>query len=265
MKRMLAWTVGVLAVGAVGYYIWNAWAPQPSPEAPAAVSAPVPAVSPGSAPPPIQYPLHREPSQNAAPLPALDASDAVFGNALARILGHGSMPALFYPDRMIRRIVATIDNLPRREVPVSMMPVKPVGGAFLAERSATGWIIDARNAARYTRYVDILRAANPAAIVDMYVRLYPLFQQAYRELGYPRGYFNDRLIEALDDLLAAPDMPDPVAVVQPKVLYEFADPGLEARSAGQRIMMRIGHANAMRVRQWLQGVRTELASRVARN
>lgn len=30
--------------------------------------------------------------------------------------------------------------------------------------------------------------------MQFYVRLYPLFQKAYVELGYPNGYFNDRLI-----------------------------------------------------------------------
>jgi hypothetical protein len=30
--------------------------------------------------------------------------------------------------------------------------------------------------------------------VALYVDLYPLFQGAYAELGYPNRYFNDRLI-----------------------------------------------------------------------
>jgi hypothetical protein len=83
-------------------------------------------------------------------------------------------------------------------------------------------------------------------------------QEDYRNLGYPKGYFNDRLIEAIDDMLAAPEAPATVALVQPKVLYQYADPDLEARSAGQKIMMRMGSENAAKVKAKLQEIRREL-------
>jgi hypothetical protein len=44
--------------------------------------------------------------------------------------------------------------------------------------------------------------------------------------------FNDRLIEIMDHLLAAPEIEGPIELVQPKVLYRFADPELEKRSWG---------------------------------
>ena len=84
-----------------------------------------------------------------------------------------------------------------------------------------------------------MEAVEAKRLVAAYVRLYPLFQTAYQELGYPNGYFNDRLVQAIDDLLAAPDIAAP-RLVQPKVLYEFADADLEERSAGQKIMLRMG-------------------------
>jgi hypothetical protein len=90
------------------------------------------------------------------------------------------------------------------------------------------------------------------------VRAYPLFQRAYEELGYPGKYFNDRLMEALDDLLAAPELDGPLALEQPKVLYQFADPDLESRSAGQKILLRMGKANALRVKAKLLEIRRAL-------
>ena len=66
------------------------------------------------------------------------------------------------------------------------------------------------------------------------VYLYPLLQEEYRTLGYPSGEFNDRLIEAIDDLLATPDVAGSIQLVQPKVMYQFANPHLEALSAGQK-------------------------------
>ena len=97
----------------------------------------------------------------------------------------------------------------------------------------------------------------------MGVRYYPLFQQAYRELGYPKGFFNDRLIQALDELLDTPSIPEPVGLVQPRLLYQFADPDLEARSAGQKIMIRMGGANAARVKAVLRAIRSEVERRAS--
>jgi hypothetical protein len=98
------------------------------------------------------------------------------------------------------------------------------------------------------------------ALVSRYVEMYPLFQQAYAELGYPNRNFNDRLVEAIDDLLAAPELSAPAELEQPKVLYQFADPELEQRSAGQKVMMRMGADNARRVKAKLREIRRELVS-----
>jgi hypothetical protein len=44
------------------------------------------------------------------------------------------------------------------------------------------------------------------------------------------------------------------------VLYQFADPELERRSAGQKVMMRMGADNARRVKAKLREIRRELVS-----
>jgi len=78
-------------------------------------------------------------------------------------------------------------------------------------------------------------------------------------LGYPKAYFNDRLVEAIDDLLAAPELAPGARLVQPKVLFEFADPVLQSRSAGQKIMMRIGTVNADPIKAKLGEIRRLVA------
>ncbi len=101
---------------------------------------------------------------------------------------------------------------------------------------------------------------NVERLVVSYVRLYPLFQQAYLELGYPQGYFNDRLISVIDHLLAAPELSTPLYVSQPKVLYEFVDPELEDLSAGHKIMVRVGVDNERRLKAQLRKIRAALTN-----
>ena len=64
----------------------------------------------------------------------------------------------------------------------------------------------------------------------------------------------------IDDLLAAPELNGPVKLAQPKVLYEFADPDLEGRSAGQKIMMRMGRDNELKVKAKLRALRRALVA-----
>ena len=255
-KSTIAWVVLiVILVGGAGmFYYWRQTPQQPAPpqtEAPPAQ----PAVS---AEPAIRHPIEADPAQ---PLPALNDSDAAMREALAGLLDGKSWEELFYPDRMIRRIVATIDNLPRKKAPVRMMPVKPAPRAFITSGIGTDAVIGRDNSMRYARYVSIAQAVDAQKLVAAYVRFYPLFQRAYEELGYPKGYFNDRLVEALDDMLNAPDIKGPIALDQRKVLYEFADPDLEARSAGQKIMIRIGNENAAKVKTKLREIRHEVTRR----
>jgi hypothetical protein len=132
-----------------------------------------------------------------------------------------------------------------------------VPGGFGVAGDNDNTTIGAQNALRYRAYIVAMEGVEAKRLVATYVQLYPLFQAAYQELGYPNGYFNDRLIEAIDDMLAAPDVAQP-KLAQPKVLYEFADPALEELSAGRKILVRMGPENAKRVKDKLRAIRREL-------
>jgi hypothetical protein len=96
-------------------------------------------------------------------------------------------------------------------------------------------------------------------LAALYVRFYPLFQQAYRDLGNPDGYFNDRLVEVIDHLLATPAVDGPIRLVRPKVMYEFADPRLQALSSGQKLLLRLSPAQRRTVLAQLRALRTAVA------
>jgi len=254
MKRTI-WRVLLVVIlggGAAAYYYWRQSQPQPVPPQPSKTEAPP---APVAIAPAILHPLE---TNEAQPLPVLADSDAAMRDALAELLGKKSLTEFFYPDLMIRRIVATIDNLPRKKAPVRTMPVKPVPQPFAKGGTETNMVISPGNSKRYAAYVRIAQAVDARRLVDVYIRFYPLFQRAYEELGFPKGYFNDRLVETLDNLLDAPDIKGPIKLTQPKVMYEFADSDLEARSAGQKIMIRMGSENAARVKAKLREIRHEV-------
>jgi len=248
----------LLAAGAVSFYLWR----QGASREPVIAAPPQPPVAADSAPA-IRHPIEEAqsaapPNADAKPLPALMVSDTTMQNALADLFGAASLGKVFFEDAIIHRLVTTVDNLPRKNVPSRNLPVKPIAGPLVTSSKGDNVSISADNAARYTPYVRLAEAVDAKSLVSTYVHFYPLMQQDYRDLGYPKGYFNDRLIEALDDLLAAPESNDPLKLLQPKVLYQYADPELEARSAGQKIMIRMGSENEAKIKTKLREIRREL-------
>src|SRR5690348_12735538 len=105
----------------------------------------------------------------------------------------------------------------------------------------------------------LLEQADTPKLVQTYVHYYPLFQKAYVDLGYPNGYFNDRLVEVIDNLLATPEVKGPLKLTVPHVLYEYADAELQSRSAGQKLLLRMGPENAAKVKAKLREIREKVA------
>lgn len=253
MKKNIAVAVVAVVVIVGGIAAYFLFKPAPPPPPPVQVQAPPPPPPP---PPVVRQVIEAPPAP--PPLPALGESDKFMLDALAGLVGNKSLMKVFRTDRIIRNIVATIDNLPQRRAPMSAMPIERAPGWLITEGKENGLTISPKNAARYAPYMKFAEAVDAKKLVGLYVRLYPLFQEAYEELGYPKKYFNDRLIVALDDLLAAPNIKEPVALIQPSVYYKYADPDLEARSIGQRILMRIGSRNEAIMKSKLREIREEL-------
>lgn len=257
MRKTLLWTVALLLMALVAFLGWRYYASTrfevaepPAPLLPHAPQARTPE-------PAIAHPLIAEEAPEVAAT-TVDDSDTLFSQFVLGLFQTARLPDFIYPDRMLRRFVATVDNLPRKQLAVRIRPVKPVPGMFEVDKDDAGIRIAPGNAARYERYVQALESVNVAAAVRFYATHYALFEKAYQDLGYPKGRFNDRLFEAIDDLLATPQTQSQIALVQPKVLYRYADPDMENRSAGQKIMLRMGPAHMARVKAVLGQVRAEL-------
>lgn len=271
-SRPWAIAIAAVVVAAAAFLAWRQWfAPPPAqpPAAPAAAQAPESEAAPAQEPP--AGPAHPiEPVPVPAPLPALAASDAAVQAALSELVDRARLLRFVQPDGLVRRAVATVDNLPRAHAPSRLWPVHPLAPRFGVEGEGDALHIAPANAARYGPLVQFVEQVDPARAAALYRRFYPLFQQAYEELGYPGRYFNDRAVAAIDDLLQAPEPQAPVALrlveikgsepaAQPWVRYEYADPALERLSAGQKILVRMGPAHARALKAWLGRLRAEIA------
>ena len=248
-RRRVGWLIALVVVCA-GVALWSLLWQQRT------VSK-IAAVAPGpAAPAPAQTSQPRYPIESAmTSLPPLDASDAAMLAALQTLVSGGGLASYIEPRNLIRNFVVTVDNVPRQTLRPEQMPVKAARGSFGTAVSGNGLVIGESNSLRYAPYVKLLQGVNAEALVTLYARHYPLFQQAYHELGYPKGHFNDRLVEAIDVMLATPETSAPLKVVQPKIFYEFADRDLEQLPAGQKLVLRLGRDNAAIVKKRLGEIR----------
>lgn len=259
-EKPIMWGAAAVVLAAIAalYYFYVA-------RGPVQVAAPPPSAksaAPAPAEPAIEHPVPpgsgEAPSQ---PLPALNDSDQPISAALTAVPGDAPLANFLVPQDLVRHIVATVDNLPRKKVAVGLRPLKPPPGEFAVAGSADHLTLSPDNYKRYTPFVDLVKAVDVKQLAAAYFRFYPLFQQAYEDLGYPTEYFNDRVIEVIDHLLETPDVKGPIALVQPNVMYLYADPQLEALSAGQKTLIRMGPENEGIIKAKLRELRVALATR----
>lgn len=282
----LGWMLLTVVVVAVAWWLW--WRPglapgMTAPAGPATATAPAdPADPPPTAAPESQadlLPLEHHPVEAlaapAADLPAPADADSRLQDELTALLGAQQVATFLLTDGFARRAVVTVDNLARPQAVARLWPVQPTPGRFAVDDTPQQGpqTIAADNADRYRAFITFAEAVPLDPAVQLYARLYPLFQTAYEELGYPGRHFNDRLVQVLDHLLAAPEPAQPLAVqltpvegevpsLRPWVRYEFVDPQLQALSSGHKLLLRMGLDNARRLKAVLVQVRQRVATGV---
>jgi hypothetical protein len=254
----LPWIIGIAAAIAVAAFIFYRTARDDLEEQVEWPAAPV--AKEESLQPAVKHPIPAPEAVPAAkPLPPLAESDVPMEDALVALLGEGPVEKFLVPKNVIRRIVVTVDNLPRRKVAVELRPLVPAPGSFATGGTEEAATLAEENYARYEPIVKLVQTADARQLAELYIRFYPLFQEAYQDLGYPQGYFNDRLVSVIDHLLETPEVTGPIELVQPKVFYEYRDEALESRSAGQKLLIRMGPQNAATIKAKLLELRREVS------
>lgn len=265
MKNPLAWLAAILLLAALAWWLSvrqdaremervavQPAAPEFAPATPETPRYPVP--EPLPAPEPTE-----EPVAPPEPLPPLEDSDPEMQQHLASLVGAERLATQLAADFLVNRAVATIDALTTSRVSPRAWLLQPPPGTFQVMEAGDAVAISPSNAARYEGLVATFLAVDIEQGLPLYRRYYPLLQQSYEELGYPDAYFNDRLVDVIDHLLLTPEPRGVLELVPNEANYDFADPELQALSAGQKLLLRLDADSRARVRERLQHWRSALA------
>tara|TARA_R110002167_G_scaffold89012_6_gene240068 strand:- start:4763 stop:5617 length:855 start_codon:yes stop_codon:yes gene_type:complete len=228
-------------------------APTPAPILPTERPAPEPVV--------VNEPVVPEVVEEIIDLPVLNESDAFLTERIQGLETGTRLLSLIVSDDVIRKFVVFVDNVADGNLPQLEYPVRrPSQAMAVRELDENLYEMQTVSYQRYTPMVDGLAAVNPERIIPIYRMMKPLFQEAYRELGYGNRNFDDTVVRAIDTVLNARTAEGPFQLIKPKVMYIYADSEIESLNPVEKQLLRLGPQNAEKLKLSLRQYRERLAT-----
>ncbi len=199
------------------------------------------------------------------PLPTLDESDAWLKIKLPELTWRKELLALIIDDDMIRRFVVFTDNFSQGTVAYEHSPFVLPSIKFTPQKGDTTqadtqkvlqW--NEESSKRFSLYIDLLRSMDSDSLVQWYLEVKPLIDEAYSELGYDDDFTNT-LQSAITRVLDMELPKSSMELVQPSVMYKFANPQLEALPDSDKLLLRLGKDNLLVIKSILLELHEKLA------
>ena len=225
--------VVVFAIG--GYLAWRRGHVQPPPPAAIAQTPPPRSAAPTG--------IQREPGDNI-PLPPLDETDTLVRELVGKLSSHPQVAAWLATDKLIRNFAVVIVNIGDGHTPVTHLRALALNAPFAASSDSGSGVITSASYRRYNPYVDAIAALDARGSAHLYATLKPRIQDAYRDLGYPQGDFDEALKRAIVALLQVPVIDSPVAVQRHFGFLHIRGP--ETRGVVRRAEAPPSHGSAQR-------------------
>ena len=155
---------------------------------------------------------------------------------------------------LARRAAVVVDNTARGEFPARQLDFLSLSVPFKVIERGGELYLDTANYDRYDSYVDLLVIRDPAQVAGLFSLLSPLLEESLLELGNHLSA-REQLLSAIDQVLAVPVRAEDIQLIQPKVLYEFAEPRLEKLTPLQKQVLRSGPENTEKLQTFLARLR----------
>jgi hypothetical protein len=185
-------------------------------------------------------------------LPPLADSDAMFRELFATLSRHPLLVRVLAQPGIVRAAVLAVVQIGDGKTPaVPLAELRPAERLTLAGGGSSGRL-DPASYARWEPAVKALTLINPIDAALVYVTVKPLFDEAYRELGYPDGDFDEALVRAIRMLNDTPEpTSDPVLLARP-AYFEHEDATLRSLRPVQKQFLLTGPAHRKQVLDWLR-------------
>ncbi|MGL4222796.1 MAG: DUF3014 domain-containing protein [Shewanella sp.] len=200
-----------------------------------------------------------EPQVPAEIVPSLPESDAFVHQKALAIINNNVVGSSLVNQDLIRQFVVFVDNLAQGELTRKVSPVKGPEKLFTVSEITNKVYLNPESYHRYDAYATVIANMDQQSLMHTYKQLTPLFDEAFAELGYSNAKFNDRMLQAIKVMLAAPIIEEPIELSSISVNYRFVDPNLEALPSAQKLLVRMGPENTRKVKAALRKMENQLA------
>jgi hypothetical protein len=196
------------------------------------------------------------PAEPAVKLPPLDQSDDFTRQMLKGLSPHGKIADWLKSKNIIRVMTAAIDNIAAGKSPRAHLGFLFQGQVFPMSEKGDKIYLDPKGYDRYDLLADAFVSLNTGRTIQAYEKAKPLFQEAYRELGYPQKDFHATLIQAIQKVLEAPTVETEILLKEEGkgVDYLYVDAALEDLNEIQKHMLRMGPKNTRKIQQKLREI-----------
>lgn len=261
--------VVLLVVIGIGYW-WSR--PDPTPPEPAETPAPE-APAPAALPPAPDIPQRERPAAEAsdeateagseAPdIPVLLTEEEAEQALLSELSAIDLDPAVrerFADEEPLAAGASVVDALGRGFLARKFIDVE-IEEDFAVRREGGAVYMDSAGYRRFDDVAGALAAVDAERLADSFHTVRPLFERAYEELGLDPADFDNAVIRALDQVLATPELEEPVRLERKSVHYTYADPALEGLTDLQKQLLRMGPENVRLLKERARELRAALLS-----
>lgn len=203
--------------------------------------------------------LQEVPEPDADPLPSLNNSDSAVLSRLANLELGPRLVRMLTPEDIIRKFVVFTYNAAQGDLPQVEYPLRGVDAELVVEEVDDNlYEMQPETHRRFDGMVDTLVGLEPAQAMSIYRALRPLFQEAYAELGLGDENFDEVLVQAIDQIMAADTADGPFQLIKPSVMYVYAEGRIEDMSPVEKQLLRLGPENTEKLKGRLPAYRERL-------
>ncbi len=182
-------------------------------------------------------------------LPNLNESDSFFRNRMEIMSSNTDLVRWLSVDDLLRRTASYLDGLSRGVILSKIFPLTQPNGSFTTHMDGETIWLNAGNYERYDITIEALASINMEALAQLFHIARPLIETSFAEMGYNERQMEGIILQAIDRVLSTPIIIEPIELTRESVLYQFADPELEALMPLQKQVLRTGPENTQKLQQ----------------
>lgn len=188
----------------------------------------------------------------------LSTSDEAIRQLAAGLSARPEVAVWLANEDLVRRFVASVDSVADGRSPSQQVEFLRPSTQFRAVKRGDRLVVDPASYQRYDALAAVVASLDTDGTVALLRELEPLVDDAYAEIAPSGASFDDRLVAAIDHLLAVPVVDGDVELEQKVMTFSYADPRYENLSSAQRQLLRMGPDNVRKVQAKLREIKAAI-------